>query len=52
MGVRHSPEGGRQDTAEVRFGVQEWLEAVVTLALVLAGAAFVLGLAYWFVIPR
>ena len=42
-------DGG--EPSEVGFSGVEWLHALTSLALVLLGAAAVLGLAYW-LLPR
>lgn len=40
-------ETGRPDPSDTRFNVAEWLQAVLALALVLAGATAALGVTYW-----
>lgn len=37
------------EVADVRFGWQEWVTAVLALTGVLAAAGLILGAAYWFV---
>jgi hypothetical protein len=45
-------ETGRTDPSEARFNVQEWLQAVLAMAVVLAGASATLGVTYWFFTHR
>ncbi len=42
----------RREPAEERFGLDEWIGALLALGAVLAGATATLALAYWLVFPR